>query len=43
MKNFKGRINTFWPSLIGEFQNEDHQEIKDSLISFFDEYEKKKS
>ena len=41
MKNFKGRINTFWPSLIGEFQNDDHQQIKESLINFFDEYEKK--
>ena len=41
MKNFKGRINTFWPSLVGEFQNDDHQQIKESLINFFDEYEKK--
>tara|TARA_B100000674_G_scaffold455285_1_gene428894 strand:+ start:616 stop:1281 length:666 start_codon:yes stop_codon:yes gene_type:complete len=39
MKNFEGRINTFWPSIISEFQNEEHQKIKKDLINYFDEYE----
>lgn len=40
MNNFKGKINTFWPSIIGEFQNEDHEKIKNDLINHFNTYEK---
>ena len=41
MNNFKGKINTFWPSFIGEFQNENHSLIKKDLLNYFDNYEKK--
>ena len=41
MSNFKGKINTFWPSFIGEFQNENHQQIKENLLNYFNDYEKK--
>ena len=40
MSNFKGKINTFWPSVVGEFQNEDHEKIKNDLIKYFTTYEK---
>ncbi len=40
MNNFKGKINTFWPSIIGEFQNEDHEKIKEELMNYFSDYEK---
>ena len=42
MNNFQGKINTFWPSLIGEFQNDNHDKIKNDLINYFDKYEKEK-
>ena len=42
MNNFKGKINTFWPSIVGEFQNEDHHKIKKDLLNYFKEYEKEK-
>ena len=41
INNFKGKINTFWPSLIGEFQNENHEQVKNDLLNYFNEYEKK--
>ena len=33
MNNVKGKINTFWPSYIGEFQNENHNSIKKNFGS----------
>ena len=42
MNNFQGKINTFWPSIIGEFQNDNHDKIKNDLINYFDKYEKEK-
>ena len=35
------KIHTMWPIYIGEFINTEHQEIKNDLIKFFKEYEKK--
>ena len=40
MNNFQGKINTFWPSFIGEFQNQNHNSIKKDLLDYFDNYEK---
>tara|TARA_B100000242_G_scaffold262102_1_gene208300 strand:- start:92 stop:742 length:651 start_codon:yes stop_codon:yes gene_type:complete len=37
----KNQIYSLWPIYIGEFYNPEHQEIKDDLINFFSEYEKK--
>ena len=35
------KIYPLWPVLLGEFQNPNHQEIKNELIEFFKEYEDK--
>ena len=37
----KNKIHPLWPILIGEYHNPSHQEIKNELIKFFDEYENK--
>ena len=37
----KNNIDVLWPTLIGRFINPDHQEIKDGLIKFFEDYQKK--
>ena len=37
----ENKIHTMWPIYIGEFFNPEHEEIKDDLIEFFKEYEKK--
>ena len=40
-KESQNKINARWPIYIGEFHNEEHADIKDDLIKFFSEYEKK--
>ena len=35
----KNKIHSLWPIFISEFHNPDHQEIKNDLIKFFNEYE----
>ena len=37
----KNKINKFWPVYIGEFFNPEHEEIKEDLIIFFENYKKK--
>ena len=37
----KNKIRALWPTLFGEFHNENHQNIKKELINFFEEYKKK--
>ena len=37
----KNKIRALWPTLFGEFHNENHQKIKKELINFFEEYKKK--
>ena len=37
----KNNIDVLWPTLIGRFINPDHQEIKDGLIKFFEDYQKR--
>ena len=39
----KNSIDVLWPTFVGKFYNPEHLEIKDGLIKFFDEYQKKKS
>ena len=40
-KESQNKINARWPIYIGEFHNKEHADIKDDLIKFFSEYEKK--
>ena len=35
------KLLQFWPTLIGEFYFEEHNKIKNELLDFFQEYEKK--
>ena len=35
------KIHNVWPLIVGEFFNHEHILIKDELINFFKEYEKK--
>ena len=37
----KNKLHYFWPVLVGQFYNPEHDLIKDELINFFKEYEKK--
>ena len=37
----KNNIDVLWPTLIGRFINPNHQEIKEGLIKFFEDYQKK--
>ena len=37
----KNTLSRLWPVLIGEFHNAEHKLIKNDLLSYFDEYEKK--
>ena len=37
----KNKIRALWPTLFGEFHNENHQNIKKELINFFEDYKKK--
>ena len=37
----KNKIRALWPTLFGEFHNENHQNIKNELINFFEDYKKK--
>jgi uncharacterized protein (TIGR02466 family) len=37
----KNQLLQYWPTIIGQFQNEEHHHIKEDLINFFNEYEKK--
>lgn len=37
----KNSIDVLWPTFVGKFYNPEHLEIKDGLIKFFDEYQKK--
>ena len=36
-------INALWPTLIGEFYNPDHENIKKNLLNYFDDYMKNNS
>ena len=36
----KNQLHSFWPVLVGEFFNPEHNLIKDELINFFTKYEK---
>ena len=36
----KNQLHSFWPVLIGEFFNPQHNSIKDELVNFFTKYEK---
>ncbi|MDB3982477.1 2OG-Fe(II) oxygenase family protein [Candidatus Pelagibacter sp.] len=38
----QNKLHQFWPVLIGQFHNPEHELIKEELINFFKEYEKKK-
>ena len=38
----KNKLHYFWPVLVGQFYNPEHDLIKNELINFFKEYEKKK-
>jgi hypothetical protein len=37
----ENKIHTLWPLFIGEFHNQNHQEVKTDLIEFFQQYESK--
>ena len=37
----KSQLHNFWPILVGEFFNPEHNLVKDKLINFFTDYEKK--
>ena len=37
----KNKFYTMWPLYVGEFFNPDHTHVKDDLVNFFKEYEKK--
>ena len=37
----KNNLYQFWPVVIGQFYNDEHDKIKDDLIDFFKDYEKK--
>ena len=37
----KNNLYQFWPVVIGQFYNGEHDKIKDDLIDFFKDYEKK--
>ena len=39
----KNEITTYWPTIVGEFYNPDHDQIKKKLLTFFDDYKKKKN
>lgn len=41
MSNKQNNIYSLWPLHIGEFHNYNHPLIKDDLLNFFDNYEKK--
>ena len=38
----QNKLHQFWPVLIGQFYNPEHDLIKEELTNFFKEYEKKK-
>ena len=39
----ENRLYQYWPVIIGQYKNPEHNLIKDELINFFRDYEKKKS
>lgn len=38
--NKENQINAYWPILIGEFYNSEHEKIKNDLLNYFDDYMK---
>ena len=34
----KNHISPLWPSLVGEFYNPEHENIKKDLLNYFSEY-----
>ena len=39
----KNTLFQYWPVVIGEFYNNEHNNLKKDLLNFFKDYEKKKS
>ena len=37
----KNVITKYWPTIVGEFYNPEHDQIKKKLLTFFDDYKKK--